>query len=79
MQVLGYGQIVGAISEDVADNGLKTWGITVHGRYPEAADGSPAVGAAPLQAFEAGTNQGLGVDTSITTQSGIVAIQFQSA
>ena len=84
MQVVGYGQIVGSISEQVADNGLKTWGLTIHGRYPTDASAAgappadPAVGVRPLQAIVAGTNKGLGIDTTITPLSGLVAIQFQT-
>lgn len=75
MQIVFYGQIVGEIDEAETD-GLKTWGLTFKMRYPEDADGDPAVGFAPSQTIKAGTDQGIGLDPTVALPSTVLAIQF---
>ena len=77
MQVVFYGQIVGDIDEAESD-GLKTWGLTVKLRYPEDADGVPAVGYSPSQTIKAGTNQGIGLDPASALPATVLAIQFRT-
>jgi hypothetical protein len=78
MQIVFYGQIVGAIDEAESD-GLKTWGLTIKMRYPEdATDGDPALGLSPSQTIVEGTNQGLGEDPATALPPTVLAIQFNT-